>query len=119
MIPGLSAAVHRQLQNFELARGLRLGEVAGAYLRYRRFALRGRPYDSHSWTPTPDYDWQSDLHNARTLLELAMRSLNPRARCQFRTVIEPLDAAYQAWSLNDPFGPPHLPWWLRRIDGID
>lgn len=118
-IPGLPASVHRQLQNYELDNGLDLGQVADAYGRYRRFALRGKPYRRFAgWTPDNAYDWRADLDTPRNMLELAMRSLSPRARRRLQALITPLDEAYQAWSLNNPFAPPDLPWWMRRINSV-
>ncbi|WP_329521731.1 hypothetical protein [Spirillospora sp. NBC_01491] len=119
MIPGLSSAAHGQLHSFEHALGLPLGEVGGAYVRYRRSAFRVTCHDRNSWTPEPDYDWRQDLDNARTMLELAMRALSPKARRQFQAMIDPLDAAYESWTLNNPFAPPELPWWLRRIGSLE
>ncbi|GAA4231104.1 hypothetical protein GCM10022254_27410 [Actinomadura meridiana] len=120
-IPGLPAFVHRQLHNYELENDIALGQVAVAYDSYRRIALRRGPdHRIGGLRRGPEEDWRSCLEDEpRTLLELALRSLSPRARRHLRKLVDPLDLAYQSWSLNDPFAPPDHPWWLRRIDGIE
>lgn len=120
VIPGLAPSVHRQFQNYELDNGLEPGHVVDAYLRYRAWAFRGRPLKGPYGGGTPDnaYDWRGDLDDSRTVIELALRSLTPRARRQFRVLIIPLDEAYQAWSLPNPFASPQLPWWVCRYDSI-
>jgi hypothetical protein len=120
MIPGLSPSVHRQLQNYEMDSGLALGQVAEAYDRYRRLALRGRPTkQGRDWTPDDGYDWRADPDDPRTVIELAMRSISPRARRQLRALISPLDEAYQAWSLPNPFVPSDIPWWVGRFEFLE
>src|SRR5437879_5945564 len=109
-IPGLSPSVHRQIQDVELDAGLSLGEIAEAYLRYRSLALGPRRRNwIADWTPDQDYDWRVDHDDARCLLELALRNLRPRARRELQALIRPLDQAYEARSLPNPFASADVP----------
>lgn len=111
VIPGLSGSANQQIAQFEREQGLPRGDVA---LAFGRWTLRaGRPrrtqerYYGYSDVPT---------EHIRTLLEVAAWNLRPRARRELRAVLAPVDSRILNRTINDPFAPPHLPWWQRRIE---
>ncbi|MER8234241.1 hypothetical protein [Streptomyces sp. NPDC094049] len=111
VIPGLSASANRQIARFERDRGLDRGDIA---LSLRRWALRaGRPRKAEEWhygfTDVP-------TGHIRTLLELAVWNLRPRARRELRAALAPIDARVLARTANDPFGFSGRPWWECRIE---
>jgi hypothetical protein len=62
-----------------------------------------------------------DVRHARDLLDQVLRQLPPRARGELISRVAPLDAAYRARTLPDPFARerqwrPEL-WWRRRVAG--
>lgn len=113
VIRGLSPSANRQIADFERARGLAPGTVARAFSRWastRRHSSRD---------PSPDYehdDLRSIDHHVRTLLEHAIWTLRPRARRELRRQLGPPDDRATVRTVNDPFAPPDLPWWKRRIE---
>lgn len=52
---------------------------------------------------------------ARNDLERAVHALSPRLARSLRQLIDPLDEAFLAKTLPDPFAYPWLPWWNRRL----
>ncbi|GII30545.1 hypothetical protein Pmi06nite_39870 [Planotetraspora mira] len=111
MIRGLSASANRQIAQFERDRGLYRGDIA---LAFRRWALRaGRPRNAEEWL-----HGYSDVPTGhiRTLLEVTLWNLRPRAQRELRAAIAPIDARILKRTVNDPFAPQSLPWWQRRIE---
>lgn len=62
-----------------------------------------------------------DVRHARDVLDEVMRRLPPRARTEPARRVAPLDAAYLARTLPDPFARERqwraALWWRRRLAG--
>ncbi|MCX5589304.1 hypothetical protein ACFV0H_20230 [Streptomyces erythrochromogenes] len=46
---------------------------------------------------------------------MTLRALKSKARRELSAVIGPADEHVLDRTLNNPFAPQHLPWWMRRI----
>ncbi|MFG3016336.1 hypothetical protein ACGFZB_39035 [Streptomyces cinerochromogenes] len=61
-----------------------------------------------------------DVRHARDVLEDVLRQLPPRPRAELRHRVRPLDAAYAARTLPDPFAGRRqwraYLWWRRRLE---
>lgn len=111
VIRGLSASTNRQIAQFERQRHLPQGSVAGAFSRWERRA--SRPRNGREWR----YGYpEVATDHIRTLLETALWNLRPRARRELQAALAPVDTRVHRRTINDPFAPRHLPWWLRRIE---
>ncbi|AWZ17057.1 hypothetical protein DRB96_38385 [Streptomyces sp. ICC1] len=115
MIRGISASTNGQLAHFERSRGLPVGEVAHAFHRWSSLARRPR----RDLAPFYGYD-QGNLecgyYNVRTLLEIVLHALPKRARRELHALLAPVDAQILRRTAHNPFAPPDLPWWKRRIE---
>ncbi|MQY15147.1 hypothetical protein SRB5_53250 [Streptomyces sp. RB5] len=114
MIRGLSTSAKRQIAVFEREHGLPAGEVAHAFRRWNANAKR--PYeDVDRFYERDDTDLRINDYHVRTLLEITIHALRRRARRELSAAIGPADGRFLDRSLNNPFAPRDLPWWLRRI----
>ncbi|MFC9820194.1 hypothetical protein ACFWG6_01535 [Streptomyces erythrochromogenes] len=114
MIRGLSASANRQIAAFERSHGLPAGEVAHAFHRWNASARRPRG-DLDPFCERDDTDLRNGDHHVRTLLEMTLRALKSKARRELGAVIGPADEHVLDRTLNNPFAPQDLPWWMRRI----
>ena len=114
MIRGLSASASRQIAVFERGRGLPAGEVAHAFHRWNKSVRqpRGEPEPFYE---RDDTDLRNGDYHIRTLLEMTLHALRPKARRELSAVIGPADERVLDRTLNNPFAPQDLPWWMRRI----
>jgi hypothetical protein len=114
VIRGLSASASRQIAVFERGHGLPAGEVAHAFRRWNTSfgQPRGEPEPFYE---RDDTDLRNGDYHSRTLLEMTLRALRSKARRELSAVIGPADERLLDRTLNNPFAPQDLPWWMRRI----
>lgn len=114
MIRGLSASANRQIAVFERGHGLTAGEVAHAFRRWN--ANVRRPCENHDrFYDRGDTDLRDGDYHVRTLLEITLCALRHKARRELSIAIGPADERVLVRTLNNPFAPRDLPWWVRRI----
>ncbi|MFL0028383.1 hypothetical protein ACJBCE_36265 [Streptomyces sp. NBUL23] len=114
MIRGLSASANRQITVFEQGHGLPTGEVAHAFRRWNADARRPRE-DADRFYERDDTDLRNGDYHVRTLLEMTLHALRSKARRELSAVIGPADERVLDRTLNNPFAPQNLHWWMRRI----
>lgn len=114
MIRGLSASANRQIAVFERGHGLLAGEVAHAFRRWNADVRRPRE-DADRFYERDDTDLRNGDYHVRSLLEITLRALRPKARRELSAAIGPADERVLDRTLNNPFAPRDLPWWMRRI----
>ncbi len=114
VIRGLSASASRQIAVFERGHGLPAGEVAHAFRRWNKSVRqpRGEPEPFYE---RDDTDLRNGDYHIRTLLEMTLHALRSKARRELSAVIGPADERVLDRTLNNPFAPQDLPWWMRRI----
>ncbi|MFJ5130923.1 hypothetical protein ACIP80_38325, partial [Streptomyces sp. NPDC088555] len=74
-----------------------------------------RPYAAGEQGPYADTDLRNGEYHVRTLLELTLQALISKARRELSAVIGLADERVLHRTLNNPFAPQDLPWWMRRI----
>ncbi|MEV7857224.1 hypothetical protein [Streptomyces sp. NPDC088183] len=114
MIRGLSASANRQIADFERGHGLPAGEVAHSFCRWNTSIRRSRG-DHEPFYERDDTDLRNGEYHVRTLLEITLHALSSKARRELSAVIGPADERVLDRTLNNPFAPQDLPWWMRRI----
>ncbi|MFD0375695.1 hypothetical protein [Streptomyces sp. NPDC127112] len=114
MIRGLSASANRQIAAFERSHGLPAGEVAHAFRRWNTFVRETRG-DLELFYERDDTDLRNGDYHVRTLLEITLHALRSKERRELSAVVGPADEHVLDRTLNNPFAPQDLPWWMRRI----
>ncbi|NYV73536.1 hypothetical protein [Streptomyces sp. UH6] len=114
MIRGLSASANRQIAAFERSHGLPAGEVAHSFRRWNASVRQPRG-DLEAFHERDDTDLRHGDYHIRTLLEITLHALRPKARRELSAVIGSADERVRDRTLNNPFAPQYLPWWMRRI----
>lgn len=115
MIRGLSASANRQIAVFERGRGLHAGEVAHSFRRWNTTSVRRARGDLEPFYERDYTDLRNGDYHVRTLLEITLHALRSKARRELSAVIAPADERMLNRTLNNPFAPQDLPWWMRRI----
>lgn len=114
VIRGLSASTNRQITVCERAHGLPAGELAHAFRRWNADIRRPRE-DADRFYERDDTDLRNGDYHIRTLLEITLQALSSKARRELSAVVGPADERVLDRTLNNPFAPQDLPWWMRRI----
>ncbi|CAM5515032.1 hypothetical protein STENM223S_03178 [Streptomyces tendae] len=114
MICGLSTSANRQIADFERGNGLPAGEVAHSFHRWNTSIRQPRGHHELFYE-SDDTDLRNGEYHVRTLLELTLHVLRPKARRELSAAIGPADERVLHHTLNNPFAPQDLPWWMRRI----
>ncbi|RZU46487.1 hypothetical protein EV284_1168 [Streptomyces sp. BK022] len=114
MIRGLSASANRQIADFERSHGLPAGEVAHSFRRWNTSIHQ--PRGGHElFYERDDTDLCKGEYHVRTLLELTLHALRSKARRELSALTGHADERVLHRTLNNPFAPQDLPWWMRRI----
>lgn len=114
MIRGLSASANRQIAAFERSHSLPAGEVAHVFRCWNTSVRRPRG-GLEPFYERDDTDLRSGDFHVRTLLEITLHALRSQARRELSAVIGPAGERVLDRTLNNPFAPQNLFWWMRRI----
>jgi hypothetical protein len=103
--------LHREVEALERERLWR-GALAAALNGWTKLARMRHPVREITGCPICDHFY--DYPDERTVLEVALHGLSPRAARELRAVVEPLDDLYRSKTWPDPAAVDGEPWWRRR-----